>query len=76
MKYRKTFREALNDMGKKDKPEAKPEAPVEKSVENQDSDEVRKLKDEIAELEKFTTQLTSTKNFKAKKNMVLEMKKE
>ena len=47
MKYRKTFREALNDVGKKDKPEAKPEAPVEKSVENQDSDEIRKLKDEI-----------------------------
>ena len=29
MKYRKTFREALNDVDKKDKPEAKPEVPVE-----------------------------------------------
>ena len=29
MKYRKTFREALNDVDKKDKPEVKPAAPVE-----------------------------------------------
>ena len=47
MKYRKTFREALNDVGIKDKPEAKPEVADEKPVENQDSDEIRKLKDEI-----------------------------
>ena len=46
MKYRKTFREALNDMGKKDKPEAKPEAPAEKSVEDKDAT-IKKLQDEI-----------------------------
>ena len=49
MKYRKTFREALNDMGKKDKPEAKPEAPVEKSVDDKD-ETIRKLQDQIQQL--------------------------
>ena len=50
MKYRKTFREALNDMGKKDKPEAKPEAPVEKPVEDKDAI-IQQLKDTIADLQ-------------------------
>jgi hypothetical protein len=49
MKYRKTFREALDDMGKKDKPEAKPEAPVEKSVDDKD-ETIRKLQDQIQQL--------------------------
>ena len=49
MKYRKTFREALNDMAKKDKPEAKPEAPVEKSVDDKD-ETIRKLQDQIQQL--------------------------
>ena len=49
MKYRKTFREALNDMGKKDKPEAKPEVADEKPVEDKDAT-IKKLQDEIAEL--------------------------
>ena len=46
MKYRKTFREALNDMDKKDKPEAKPEATDEKPVDDKDAT-IEKLKDEI-----------------------------
>ena len=50
MKYRKTFREALNDMGKKDKPEAKPEAPVEKPVEDKDAI-IQQLKDTISNLQ-------------------------
>ena len=49
MKYRKTFREALNDMGKKDKPEAKPEAPAEKPVDEKD-EIIRKLQDQIQQL--------------------------
>ena len=49
MKYRKTFREALNDMGKKDKPEAKPEAPAEKPVEDKD-ELIKKLQAEVDEL--------------------------
>ena len=49
MKYRKTFREALNDMDKKDKPEAKPEAPDEKPVEDKDAI-IKKLQDEIQQL--------------------------
>ena len=49
MKYRKTFREALNDMGKKDKPEAKPESPAEKPVEDKDAI-IKKLQDEIQQL--------------------------
>ena len=49
MKYRKTFREALNDVGKKDKPEAKPEAKVEKPVDDKD-ETIRKLQDQIQQL--------------------------
>ena len=49
MKYRKTFREALNDMDKKDKPEAKPEVADEKPVEDKD-EIIQKLKDEIQQL--------------------------
>ena len=49
MKYRKTFREALNDVGIKDKPEAKPEAPDEKPVEDKDAI-IKKLQDEIQQL--------------------------
>jgi hypothetical protein len=37
MKYRKTFREALNDVEKKDKPEAKPEVADEKPVDDKDA---------------------------------------
>ena len=45
MKYRKTFREALKDVGIKDKPEAKAEKPVD------DKDEtIRKLQDQIQQL--------------------------
>jgi hypothetical protein len=46
MKYRKTFREALNDVGIKDKPEAKPEVADEKPVEDKDAT-IKKLQDEI-----------------------------
>ena len=49
MKYRKTFREALNDMDKKDKPEAKPEVAAEKPTEDKDAT-IKKLQDEIATL--------------------------
>ena len=49
MKYRKTFREVLNDMDKKDKPEAKPEATDEKPVEDKDAI-IKKLQDEIQQL--------------------------
>ena len=49
MKYRKTFREALNDMDKKDKPEAKPVVSDEKPVEDKDAT-IKKLQDEIATL--------------------------
>ena len=46
MKYRKTFREALNDVDKKDKPESKPEAPVE------DKDAIiQQLQQQIANME-------------------------
>ena len=45
MKYRKTFREALNDMDKKDKPEA----PVEKSVDDKD-ETIRKLQNQVQQL--------------------------
>ena len=46
MKYRKTFREALNDVDKKDKPEAKPEVPVE------DKDAIiQQLQQQIADME-------------------------
>ena len=46
MKYRKTFREALNDVGIKDKPKAKPEVADEKPVEDKDVT-IKKLQDEI-----------------------------
>ena len=49
MKYRKTFREALNDVGKKDKPEAKPEVTDEKPTEDKDAT-IKKLEQEIASL--------------------------
>ena len=49
MKYRKTFREALNDVEKKDKPEVKPEVADEKPVEDKDAI-IQKLKDEIIDL--------------------------
>ena len=45
MKYRQTFREALKDVGIKDKPEAKAEKPVD------DKDAtIKKLQDEIQQL--------------------------
>ena len=49
MKYRKTFREALNDMDKKDKPEAKPEVADEKPVDDKDAI-IKKLQDQIQQL--------------------------
>ena len=49
MKYRKTFREALNDMDKKDKTEAKPEAPDESPADDKDAI-IKKLQDEIQQL--------------------------
>ncbi len=49
MKYRQTFREALNDVGKKDKPEAKPEVTDEKTTEDKDAI-IKKLDLEVAEL--------------------------
>ena len=49
MKYRQTFREALNDVEKKDKPEAKPEVADEKPVEDKDAI-IKKLQDEIQQL--------------------------
>ena len=45
MKYRQTFREALNDVEKNDKPEVK----VEKSVDDKD-ETIRKLQDQIQQL--------------------------
>ena len=58
MKYRKTFREALNDMDKKDKPEAKPEVADEKPVEDKDAI-IKKLQDEIQQLKVQAIQDTS-----------------
>ena len=49
MKYRKTFREALNDVEKKGKPEAKPEVTDEKPTEDKDAT-IKKLEQEIATL--------------------------
>ena len=49
MKYRKTFREALNDVDKKDKPEAKPEVADEKPVDDKDAT-IKKLQDQIQQL--------------------------
>ena len=50
MKYRKTFREALNDVDKKDKPEVKPEAPAEKPAEDKDAI-IQQLQAEIQQLQ-------------------------
>ena len=50
MKYRKTFREALNDVDKKDKPEAKPEVADEKPVEDKDAI-IQQLQAEIQQLQ-------------------------
>ena len=50
MKYRKTFREALNDIEKKDKLEAKPEAPDEKPVEDKDAI-IKQLQAQIQQLQ-------------------------
>ena len=58
MKYRKTFREALNDMDKKGKPEAKPEVADEKPVEDKDAT-IKKLQDEITAL-KLQAQIDKT----------------
>ena len=57
MKYRKTFREALNDMDKKDKPEAKPEVADEKPVEDKDAI-IKKLEAEIVELKAKASETT------------------
>ena len=51
MKYRKTFREALNDVEKKDKPEAKPETDSKDENPTEDKDAIiKKLELEIANL--------------------------
>jgi hypothetical protein len=51
MKYRKTFREALNDVDKKGKPEAKPETDSKDENPVEDKDEtIKKLELEIATL--------------------------
>ena len=58
MKYRKTFREALNDVEKKDKPEAKPEVTDEKPVEDKDAI-IQQLQAEIAELKAKAAETTA-----------------
>ena len=50
MKYRKTFREALNDVEKKGKPEAKPEVADEKPAEDKDAI-IQQLQAEIQQLQ-------------------------
>ena len=50
MKYRKTFREALNDVEKKDKPEAKPEVADEKPVDDKDAI-IQQLQAQIQQLQ-------------------------
>ena len=57
MKYRKTVREALNDVEKKDKPEAKPEVADEKPVEDKDAI-IKKLEAEIVELKAKASETT------------------
>ena len=57
MKYTKTFREALNDVDKKDKPEAKPEVADEKPVEDKDAI-IKKLEAEIVELKAKASETT------------------
>ena len=61
MKYRKTFREALNDVEKKGKPEAKPEVADEKPVEDKDAT-IKKLQDEIQMLKLKYAQSKLTKS--------------
>jgi hypothetical protein len=58
MKYRKTFREALNDVEKKGKPEAKPEVTDEKPVEDKDAI-IQQLQAEIAELKAKAAETTA-----------------
>ena len=58
MKYRKTFREALNDVEKKGKPEAKPEVADEKPVEDKDAI-IQQLQAEIAELKAKAAETTA-----------------
>ena len=57
MKYRQTFREALNDVEKKGKPEAKPEVTDEKPVEDKDAI-IKKLEAEIVELKAKASETT------------------
>ena len=57
MKYRQTFREALNDVEKKGKPEAKPEVTDEKPVEDKDAI-IKKLEAEIVELKAKASEKT------------------
>ena len=57
MKYRKTFREALNDVEKKGKPESKPEVTDEKPVEDKDAI-IKKLEAEIVELKAKASETT------------------
>ena len=58
MKYRQTFREALNDVEKKGKPEAKPEVADEKPVEDKDAI-IQQLQAEIAELKAKAAETTA-----------------
>ena len=52
MKYRKTFREALNDVDKKDKPEAKPETDSKDENPTEDKDAIiQQLQAEIQQLQ-------------------------
>ena len=61
MKYRKTFREALNDVDKKDKPEAKPEVSDEKPVEDKDAI-IQQLSAEIQQLQLQLTAIHAVPN--------------
>ena len=61
MKYRKTFREALNDVDKKDKPEAKPEVADEKPVEDKDAI-IQQLSAEIQQLQLQLTAIHAVPN--------------
>ena len=61
MKYRKTFREALNDVDEKDKPEAKPEVADEKPVEDKDAI-IQQLSAEIQQLQLQLTAIHAVPN--------------
>ena len=61
MKYRKTFREALKDVDKKDKPEAKPEVADEKPVEDKDAI-IQQLSAEIQQLQLQLTAIHAVPN--------------